>query len=224
MTPTLALIVSCLALVVSTTTAWLTLFRKGTIRMTQPTVIFFGPDGSGRPGHSPSPKVFLRTLLVSTSKRGRVIESMYVSLTRNESHQSFGVWVHGDERLTRGSGLFVGETGVAANHHFMMPPDDGQSFVFSTGLYRLDVYAKLLGDRSNALLFSQQLELQSDQATALKNLETGVYFDWGQESQRYLAHVDQRPAPSSREDPPLDQLSAQILNAAIDQAAGAPRI
>ena len=221
MTPTFALLVSCLALFVSATTAWLTLFRKGTVRMTQPTVIFFGPETSERPGQPPSPKVFLKTLLVSTSKRGRVIESMYVSLTRNESHQSFGVWVHGDERLTRGSGLFVGEAGVAANHHFMMPPDDRQGFVFSAGRYRLDVYAKLLGERSNTLLFSQQLELQSDHATPLKSLEAGVYFDWGQESQRYVAHVDRRPPVKSLEGPQLAQLDAQILNAAIELSAAA---
>jgi hypothetical protein len=216
MTSTLALLVSCLALFVSATTAWLTLFRKGTVRMTQPTVIFFGPEKSERPEQPASPKVFLKTLLVSTSKKGRVIESMYVSLTRSESHQSFGVWVHGDERLTRGSGLFVGETGVAANHHFMMPPEDRQSFAFSAGRYRLDVYAKLLGKRANTLLFSQQLELLSEHAAALKHLEAGVYFDWGQESQRYHAHVDQRPGPTSPEEQRLDQLDAQIFNAAVE--------
>ncbi len=215
MTPTLALIVSCLALLVSATTGWLTLFRKGTIRMTQPTVIFFGQEVSERHGRPHSPKVFLRTLLVSTSKRGRVIESMYVSLTRSESHQSFGVWVHGDERLTRGSGLFVGETGVSANHHFMMPPDDRPNFAFSAGNYRIDVYAKLLGDRSNLLLFSQQLELQSEHATLLRNPQAGVYFDWGQESQRYLAHVDDR-GTEKPEEQQLDQLDARILNAAIE--------
>ena len=32
------------SLPVSLTTAWLTLFRRGTVKMTQPTVIFFEPD------------------------------------------------------------------------------------------------------------------------------------------------------------------------------------
>jgi hypothetical protein len=31
--------------------------------------------------------------------------------------------MYGDEKLVRGSGLFVGETGVAANHHFLAPRD-----------------------------------------------------------------------------------------------------
>ena len=46
----LALVVAFLALAVSILTAWLTLIRKGEILMTQPTVIYFGPDGgSSRP-------------------------------------------------------------------------------------------------------------------------------------------------------------------------------
>jgi hypothetical protein len=39
-----SLAISTLSLAVSAVTAWLTLFRRGTVKMTQPTVIFFGPD------------------------------------------------------------------------------------------------------------------------------------------------------------------------------------
>lgn len=113
--------ISVLALAVSATTAWLTLFRRGTVKMTQPTVIYFGPDRPRLRDDVPLPKVYLRTLLFATSKRGRVIESMHVSLARNETHQNFNVWVHCDDKLVRGSGLFVGESGVAANHHFLTP-------------------------------------------------------------------------------------------------------
>ncbi len=45
MTQVIAIIISCLTLVISAITAWLTLLQKGTVRMTQPTVIYFGPDG-----------------------------------------------------------------------------------------------------------------------------------------------------------------------------------
>src|ERR1700730_660906 len=117
---------SVLVLVVSGVTAWLTLFRRGTVRLTQPTVVYFGPDG-GLPTRAPKPKVFLRTLLFATSKRGRVIESMHVTRTRSETRQNFNIWVYGNDKLVRGSGLFVGETGVSANHHFLMP-SDGASF------------------------------------------------------------------------------------------------
>ena len=65
---------SALALGVSASTAWLTLFRHGKLRMTQPTVVFFGPDGGRRDGQKPRLKVFLRTLLYSTSRRGQTVE------------------------------------------------------------------------------------------------------------------------------------------------------
>ena len=72
--------ISTLALAVSGVTAWLTLFRRGMVKMTQPTIIHFGSDSSRSADEPPTPKVYLRTLLFSTSKRGRVIESMYVAL------------------------------------------------------------------------------------------------------------------------------------------------
>ena len=68
---------------------------------------------------------------------------MHVALSRNETHQNFNIWVYGEEKLVRGSGLFVGETGVAANHHFLTPKD-GSTFSFTEGNYRLEVFAHLL--------------------------------------------------------------------------------
>jgi len=185
--------ISILALSISAVTAWLTLFRGGTIKMTQPTVIFFGPD-PGRADESPLPKVFLRALLFATSKRGRVIESMYVALSRNETRQNFNIWVYGNEKLARGSGLFVGETGVEANHYFLIPRD-GSTFHFTEGRYRMDVFAKLLGDRAQMLLFSQILEIPRETAALLEKPDAGLYFDWGPDSSRYLQHVDRRPMP-----------------------------
>jgi hypothetical protein len=85
-----ALVVSMFALAISATTAWLTLFRRGTVLMTQPTVIFFGFDERS------SPKIFLRTLLFSTSKRGRIIESIYVNVACEDIQQDFNVWVYGE--------------------------------------------------------------------------------------------------------------------------------
>ncbi len=184
--------ISTLALAVSGVTAWLTLFRRGTVRMTQPTMIFFGPDGGQPTDENPSPKIYLRTLLFSTSKRGRVVESMHAALQRNESHQNFNIWVHGDDKLVRGSGLFVGETGVAANHNFLTPKDNA-SFRFTAGSYKLKIYAHLLGDRGPKLLFEQTLEIPIDLAAQLDNAQSGLYFDWGPDSGRYLTHVEERP-------------------------------
>ncbi len=55
-----SVIISLVALFVSCLTAWLTWFHRGTIKMTQPTTVFFGPDDKGQS------KVFLRTLLYSS--------------------------------------------------------------------------------------------------------------------------------------------------------------
>ena len=174
------------------TTAWLTLFRRGTVRMTQPTTIYFGPDASGPNGEPPLPKIYFRTLLVSTAKRGRVIERMHIALTRDESHQNLNIWVHGEEKLVRGSGLFVGENGIAASHHFLAP-FEVTDFRFVAGRYHLDVYAHLLGDKKRRLLFTQDLELTPDLARALQTPGTGVYFDWGPDSLRYVPHARQKP-------------------------------
>jgi hypothetical protein len=189
-----SLAVSVLALAISAATAWLTLFRRGTVKMTQPTVIYFGPDASGSRGDGTSLKIFLRTLLFSTSKRGRIIESLYVNVSRNEAQQTFSIWVYGDDKLVRGSGLFVGETGVEANHHFLAPTD-ASSFPFIAGHYKMEVFARLLGDANRISLFTQSLEVAPEIARMLAKPATGLYFDWAPDTGRYLPHVDKR-APS----------------------------
>lgn len=89
MMPIVATAISLFALVISAITAWLTLFRKGTLMMTRPTVIFFGPDGP--PSQGAEVKIFLRTLLYSTAKRAQILENMYVTLRRRESVQTFNI-------------------------------------------------------------------------------------------------------------------------------------
>jgi hypothetical protein len=102
------------------------------------------------------------TLFRLTSKRGRVIESMHVALSRNETHQNFNIWVYGERgKLVRGSGLFVAETGISADHHFLTP-DDGNRFRFIAGHYTLDVFAHLLSDAKPIRLFSQALEISRE--------------------------------------------------------------
>ena len=186
--------ISILALVVSSVTAWLTFFRRGKVKMTQPTVIFFGLESPRSREETLLPKIFLRTLLFSTSKRGRIIESMHVALSRNETLQNFNIWVYGDDKLVRGSGLFVGENGVAANHHFLVP-NDSISFRFTEGRYKLEVFARMLGDKAQTRLFSQILDITRDDSVLLLEPTAGLYFDWGPDSLRYLPHVDQKPPP-----------------------------
>lgn len=179
-------LISVVALAVSLTTLYLTYLRRGVVRMTRPTIIFFGPDGSRGPA-----KVFLRSLLYCTAKRGRIIENMFIKLRRAESTQTFNIWVYGDrtESLVRGSGLFVGFEGVVSNHHFLLPKD-GTKYEFFEGNYQLDVFATFTNRKNPLLLSRQNLFLTQDQANAINKLDSGVYFDWGPDAGTYHSHLD----------------------------------
>jgi hypothetical protein len=194
MSPWISLVVSALALAVSAVTAWLTLFRRGQLRMTQPTVVFFGPDGGSR-GDAPKLKVYLRTLLYSTARRGQTVESMYVNLQRGETRQNFSIWVYGEHKLARGSGLFVGHEGLACNHHFLLP-EDGASFSLVAGTYTLRVFAKRVADAAPRELSSVRVSISDGHAAQLSKPDVGIYFDWGPDQQAYHAHVEERrPKP-----------------------------
>ncbi len=189
----ISLAISVLALTVSLITAWRTLFRRGELRMTQPTVVFFGPDGGSRADDS-SAKVFLRTLLYSTALRGQTVESMYVNLRRGETRQNFSIWVYGEDKLVRGSGLYVGHDGVAFNHHFLLP-QDGASFPLSAGTYTLKVFAKRVTDTAPSELSTVSLAISDAHAAQLTTQDAGIYFDWGPDEQAYQAHVEVQPTP-----------------------------
>ncbi len=193
MSPWLSLGISCLALFISGITAWLTFFRKGKLVMTQPTVVFFGPDGSRF--ESGKNKIYLRTLLYSTAKRGQVLESLHVSLRRNESKQNFNIWVYDDKgKLKRGSGLFVPQEGVTSEHNFLLP-EDGAHFEFLSGAYKLVVYAKLVGEGAPKELMAIDLAVSESQALRLSEPNTGLYHDWGPDQQSYHSHIEKKPEP-----------------------------
>jgi len=187
----LSLAVSFLALGGSCITAWLTFFRKGHLVMTQPATVFFGPDGGNY--DIPKNKVYLRTLLFSTAKRGHVLESLYLSLQRNETKQNFSIWVYGHKNdLMRGSGLFVPPEGVTLDHHFLLP-EDGANFQFLEGSYKLSVFAKLVGQSASKELLSVCLKVNESQAKALSQPRTAIHYDYGPDQQSYHAHLEHRP-------------------------------
>ena len=66
-----SLLISAAALFVSMSVAWLTLFRRGAIHMTQPFQVGFLYEHD-------QPKVFLRSMLYTTGKRGYIIEALYL--------------------------------------------------------------------------------------------------------------------------------------------------
>lgn len=179
--------ISLTALVISTLTFWLTRLKKGSVKMTKPTVIFFGPDGGGE-RHN---KIFIRTLLYSTADRGQYIQNMFIRLQRGETVQNFNVWVYDDKGLVRGSGLFISKTGIACNHHFLLPKD-GDNYTFLPGNYSLQVFIEPV-DGTPTKIFEYDLKLTKEQSEEMKTKMAGTYFDWAPNSQTYFSHVDIRP-------------------------------
>ena len=185
----ISICIAGLSLILSVTTLWLTM-RGGTVMMTQPTTVFLGPDGS-LVGPRMGAKVYMRTLLYSTGKRGRIIENMYMKVRVGESVQNFNVWVYGERGgLSRGSGLFVGMEGVTCNHHFLLPKSS--SFAFTAGDYTLEVYAKLVGARVPILLHRVRLGLLPEHVAGIREDKAGIYFDWGPDLNNYHAHIEER--------------------------------
>jgi hypothetical protein len=199
-----AIVISICALGVSLLTMWATLFRRGRLYMSQPTQILLGPDG---PTFDGSWKIYLRSLMYTTGKRGIVIENMFVEVSKGETIINFPIWVLGEERLARGGGLFVGEQGAIANHHFLQSRET-EKWVFRSGDYRLQVYAQLAGKKAAELLFETILTISSDQSKELETSNTAIFFDWGPKSRSYLSHIDRRisKGPGSEVEPFLETL------------------
>ncbi|AFM13953.1 hypothetical protein [Turneriella parva] len=188
----ISIAISLVAVTISLVTAWLTFFRRGRLRMTQPTVIYLGPDGKA--DAKGDNKIFLRTLLYATAKRGLVVESMHIALERGESKQNFSIWVYGEQQMYRGSGLYVNDTGLTYNHHFLLPRDSSD-FQFSEGEHRLRVFAKIVDQNSVIELFNTRFTVTKTQAEQIRAGNSGLYFDWGPDSQQYHSHLEPKPEP-----------------------------
>jgi hypothetical protein len=100
--------------------------------------------------------------------------------------------VVGNERLFRGSGIFVGEEGVVADHHFLLSPDSEQ-YLFKADEYRLEVFARVVGAAQAQLLWSNSLMISEGAAIALTEPNNAIYFDWGPDSNRYIPSIRSKP-------------------------------
>lgn len=186
--PTVSLFISLLSLCISLTTVWLTLFRRGRLAMTKPRILFFGYD----PG--PVAKVFLRSLLYSTAVRGQVVEALYVSLQHDGSKQMFGFWGYGEaDNLVPGSGLYIGQTGLAVNHHFVQAVNQ-PTYEFLAGRYTVDVFARLVSSERPVLLTKIAVTVTQDQAEELSH-RGGVLFDHMPDTGEYVGHVRPKDRP-----------------------------
>ncbi|WP_299618254.1 hypothetical protein [Pelagibius sp.] len=185
----IAPVVSVLALLISLFTLWFSVVRRGRVCSTHPSFIAFRYDFVGK--KVPQAKIFLRSLLYSTGKRGHMIESLFLRVTEGTRQAEFSFWGYGDKDLVRGSGLFVPETGVVTNHHFNSIDADGM-FLFSGGTYSLELVAKLVGRRHLASLCKVTLEMPTGPFDKSIARETAIFFSWSPEQDRYIASVENR--------------------------------
>ena len=172
-------ILSVVSLLVSIIVAWRTLFRRGRLCMTQPVQIAFTYEKE-------KPKIFLRTLLYTTGKRGYVIEGLYLKISQNDVVHTFGFWGYGERNeLMVAGGLRINEDGIAFNHHFLQT-DERSQFDFADGKYEISIYARIVNRRNPRLLSKVNLSLPATEASALrfKRID-GVLFTWEPDLSRY---------------------------------------
>jgi hypothetical protein len=181
----ISIIISILAFLLSATVAWLSLFRRGTLKMTKPSFIAFAYDVD--PDSKPSAKIFIRSLLYSTGKRGHVVENMYLLVRKDDKQLPFNIWGYGEEKLLRGSGLFVGETGISTNHHFILT--DPSLFEYSSGRYNIQIYATVPGYRNPIQLNSIDLEIEGKILPLHPTVNMSVWFDLQPDKRNYNCSV-----------------------------------
>jgi len=174
--------IAIISLVVSLVTLWITYLHRGKVKMTRPTIICFAFEGI-----KGEPKIFLRTLLYSSSKQGIIVESLFLKLRKDESTQVFSVWAYGDKGVVRGSGIYVGEQGVEVYHHFIVPKTE-KDYKFLSGLYDVEIYAVV--KEKKIKLYKLQLEITKEMAETLSYSTVGIFFDWSPELNTYLSHTE----------------------------------
>ncbi|WP_297111599.1 hypothetical protein [uncultured Devosia sp.] len=181
-----SLAISAAALVVSATTFWFTVLRRGTVKMTKPTQVGIGFGDNGKKN-----QVFVRALMFATSKRGAVLENMFARVRAGERSQTFSVWVYGEPKsMLRGAGLVVPETGIAANFHFLLRPDE-PDFQLAPATYKIEVFGRLLGQTGEQLLSTSEIAVSSGLIGAAQD-RVGLQFDWAPDTDAYVGHVAKR--------------------------------
>lgn len=182
-------IISIIALSLSLFTLWFTILRRGSVRSTHPSFVAIRYDFVGK--KVPQAKIFFRALLFSTGKRGQVVESLFLRVGNGSRQEEFSFWGHGDKDLIRGSGLFIPETGLVTNHHFN-PVATDHLFLFSEGLYSLELVAKVVGKESLISLWNVQVEMPAGVFGSNIVQEKAVFYSWSPEQKCYITTIENR--------------------------------
>lgn len=193
--------ISVVALGVSLFTLWFTVLRRGSIRSTRPSFVAIKYDFVEKT--EAQAKVFFRSLLYSTGKRGVMVEQLVLHVVEGTRHAEFSFWGYGDQKLTRGSGLFVPETGVATNHHFN-PTDSENLFRFSGGSYSIELLANLVGHRRQVSLWKIELEVPREIFDTSIAVNKAIFYNWSPQTQSYVMSVEDRFGAAAKGSDPSD--------------------
>lgn len=181
-----SIIISTVSLLLSITVTIATLWYRGRLHMLRPMPIgFLSEEGQ--------PKLFMRAMMYATGKRGRMVEALFLRVQRGDSTEVFNFWMYGETKPEIiGSGLMVGENGLALNHYFL--PPKGTAFRFLAGAYFIELHAKILNRSKLAVLTSVKLSLSEEFAATFADPSIGILFRWLADSQCYRGEVHEPPA------------------------------
>jgi hypothetical protein len=180
----IAIFLSTIGVFISSITFWILYLHKGTVKITKPRLISLGYE---RHDDCRTPKVFIRSLLYSTSHKGTVVENMRVKVSGCNNSEDFGLWAYGVEKLLVGSGLFISKEGKDYNHHFV-PIAFSSDFEFSAGEIKLEIYASIARHKKDKLLYSITLLLTKEHEDSFNDGEM-IIFNWNSALNKYEACV-----------------------------------
>ena len=136
----------------------------------------------------------MRMMLHSSGKRGHVVERLFIKVRRDGSTQPFLFWSYKETDVLKiGSGIYVGQDGHVADHHFLLS-SDSKSYRLLPGKLTIDVYAVLDHDERPVVLRSIDIVLTDETAASLANDPNIVaFFIWDPDAHRYRLRIDTRP-------------------------------
>ncbi len=185
----LSLAISGVSFLLASFALWVAQFNRGRLKMTQPTLLCLKRDTP-----SNQPKIFLRTLLFTTGFKGIVIQSILLKVHNRLGTYLFDFWGHTEGgKLTLGSGLFVGPTGIACDHHFN--PRRGSDFQYVDGAYRIEIVAVLVGRPQPIKLMEVVFTVDDWNAAQLLQIEDiSLWLVWNADERGYDQNIEHPPA------------------------------
>ncbi|NKJ09012.1 hypothetical protein FHT29_006026 [Rhizobium sp. SG741] len=89
-----------------------------------------------------------------------------------------------------GTGMFVGQAGVCADHPFTPSRQDADELLFCGGDYHIDIFAKIVGRRRPQKLKALKFTIDARQAGVLiQILDAELFLYWNSESENYESEL-----------------------------------